>query len=200
MAWRLVGSYFESCSCDVICPCTASLSYGATKDFCRVTLVFKIEEGEIDGVDVGDLGVAAVADTPKVMSDGNWRLGLFIDADASEEQAEKLSAVFSGQMGGPMEALAPLVSEILGVERAPIKITHDGLKHSVEIGDAVEIEIEDMVPFGAENGQPARLTGIFHPAGPELTIAHATKSKVDAFGIQYEADAAFSRSEFAWAG
>lgn len=165
-----------------------------------MTLVFKIEEGEIDGVDVGDLGVAAVADTPKVMSDGNWRLGLFIDADASEEQAEKLSAVFSGQMGGPMEALAPLVSEILGVERAPIKITHDGLKHSVEIGDAVEIEIEDMVPFGAENGQPARLTGIFHPAGPELTIAHATKSKVDAFGIQYEADAAFSRSEFAWAG
>ena len=29
MSWNLSGSYFESCSCDVVCPCTASLSLGA---------------------------------------------------------------------------------------------------------------------------------------------------------------------------
>src|SRR5204863_1573619 len=133
------------------------------------------------------------------MTDGNWRLGVFIDAAASDEQAEKLGAVFGGQLGGPMEALGPLVGENLGVERATIEIREDGLRHSVKIGDAVDIEIEDVVPFGVESGEPARLTGIFHPAGSELTIAKATRARVNAFGIEYEGKAGFSRSNFAWA-
>jgi hypothetical protein len=199
MSWKIAGSYFETCSCDVVCPCTASLSLGATHDYCRVVLVFHIKKGEVEGVDVGGLTVAAVADTPKVMTDGNWRLGVFIDAAASDEQAEKLGAVFSGSLGGPMEALGPLVGENLGVERARIDVTEDGLKHAVKIGDAVDFEIEDVVPFGVESGEPARLVGIFHPAGPELTIARATRSRIDAFGISYEGKSAFSRSEFAWA-
>jgi hypothetical protein len=199
MSWKLAGSYFETCSCDVICPCTASLALGATLDRCRVTLVFRVTEGDVEGVDVGGLTVAAVADTPKVMSEGNWRLGVFIDAAASDEQAAKLGAVFSGALGGPMEALGPLVAENLGVERAPIEVREDGLRHSVRIGDAVDFEIEDVVPFGVQTGEPAKLTGIFHPAGHELTIARATRSKIDAFGISYEGKAAFSTSEFAWA-
>jgi hypothetical protein len=199
MSWRIEGTYFETCSCDVVCPCTASLSFGATNDYCRVVLVFHVTDGEADGVEVGGLTVAAVADTPKVMSDGNWRLGVFIDAAASDEQAEKLGAVFSGAAGGPMAALGPLIGENLGVQRAPIEVRNDGLRHSVRIGDAVDVEIEDIVPFGVESGEPARLTGIFHPVGSELTIAHATRSSVDAFGIQYDAKAAFSSSRFAWA-
>jgi hypothetical protein len=182
-----------------VCPCTASLSLGATNDYCRVVLVFNIEEGEVEGVDVGGLTVAAVAETPKVMTDGNWRLGVFMDAAASDEQAEKLGGVFSGALGGPMEALGPLIGENLGVERAPIEVREDGLTHSVKIGDAVDFEIEDVVPFGVESGRPAQLVGIFHPAGSELTVAHATRSQIDAFGISYEGKAAFSRSEFAWA-
>ena len=199
MAWNVSGSYFESCSCDVVCPCTASLSLGATRDRCNALLVFHIKEGEVEGTDVSGLTVAAIADTPKVMSDGNWRLGVFIDAAASDEQAEKLGGVFSGALGGPMEALGPLVGENLGVERAPIEVKEEGLTHSVKIGDAVDLEIEDVVSFGNESGEPAKLTSIFHPAGPDLTVAHATRSKIDGFGISYEARAAFSRSEFAWA-
>jgi hypothetical protein len=102
-------------------------------------------------------------------------------------------------MGGPMAGLGPLIGENLGVERAPIEVREDGLNHSVRIGDSVDFEIEDVVPFGVESGQPARLTGIFHPAGPELTVAHATRSKIDAFGIQYDGDAAFSNAHFSWA-
>jgi hypothetical protein len=199
MSWKIAGSYFETCSCDVVCPCTASLAMGATHDYCRVVLVFHVKDGEVEGVDVSGLTVAAVAETPKVMTDGNWKLGVLIDANASDEQAEKLGGVFSGALGGPMEALGPLVGENLGVERATIEVHEDGLMHSVKIGDAVEFEIEDVVPFGVESGEPARLVGIFHPAGPELTVAHATRSSIDAFGIAYEGKAAFSRSEFAWA-
>jgi hypothetical protein len=199
MSWKLDGSYFETCSCDVVCPCTASLALGATHERCMVTLVFNVKDGDVDGTDVSGLTVAALADTPKVMSDGNWRLGVFIDAAASDEQAEKLGAVFSGALGGPMEALGPLIGENLGAERAPIDVQESGLHHSIRIGDAVDFEIEDVVPFGVETGEPARLTGIFHPAGDELTIAHAIRSRIDAFGIKYEGASAFSKSDFSWA-
>lgn len=199
MSWSLAGSYFETCSCDVVCPCTASLSLGATRDYCRVVLVFNVKEGEVDGTDVSGLTVAAVCETPKVMSEGNWRLGVVIDAAASDEQAEKLGGVFSGALGGPMEALGPLIGENLGVERLPIEVREDGLKHSVRIGEVVDFEVEDVVPFGVESGEPAKVTGIFHPVGSDLTIARATRSQINAFGIEYEARAGFSRSRFAWA-
>src|SRR5688572_19178862 len=183
MAWKLEGQYMENCSCDVPCPCTVSLDLGATRDRCNAFLVFQVESGEVDGVDVSGLTVAAVGDTPKVMSEGNWRLGVLIDDKASDEQAEKLGAVFGGQLGGPMEALAPLVSEQLGVERVAMEVSHENGTHRVKVGDEGEVEVQEIVPFGKENGEPVKLSGIFHPAGEEFTVAKATKSNVSAFGI-----------------
>ena len=199
MSWKLEGTYFETCSCEVICPCTASLAFGASYDRCKVVLVFHVVDGDVAGTDVSGLTVAAVADTPKVMSEGSWRLGVIIDAAASDAQAEQLGAVFSGALGGPMQALGPLVGENLGLERLPIEVSEDGIRHSVKIGDAIDFEVEDVVPFGVESGEPARLTGIFHPAGSELTVSHATRSQISAFGIEYEGKAGFSSSSFSWA-
>jgi hypothetical protein len=199
VAWNIEGTYIETCSCELLCPCNASLANGATYDYCRVVLVFNITGGNVDGTDVAGTKVAAIAETPKVMTDGNWRLGVFIDDAASDAQAEKLMAVFGGQLGGPMEALGPLVGENLGIERAPIEVREDGLHHSVRIGDAVDFEIEDIVPFGVETGQPVRFSGMFHPAGSELTIAKALRSRINAFGIEYEGKSALSTSHFAWA-
>jgi len=198
MAWNLEGSYFETCSCELMCPCNLSFDHGATYDYCRVTLVFDVARGEVDGTDVSGRTVVAIADTPKVMTDGNWRLGMFIDAGASDEQMEKLAAVFGGQLGGPMALLAPLVGEVLGVERAPIEVVEDGLRHSVKIGEVIDFEIEDIVPFGVETGQPVRFDGMFHPVGSNLTMAEATRSQIDAFGISYEGKTGLS-SPFAWA-
>src|SRR3954470_6579993 len=109
MAWNLKGSYVETCSCDLMCPCNFSLDHGATYDYCRVTLAFKIREGDVEGTDVGGLNVVLICDTPKVMTEGNWRVGLFLDEKASDEQAEKLQGVFGGQMGGPPAVLTPLL-------------------------------------------------------------------------------------------
>ena len=199
MAWALKGNYVETCSCDLICPCNASLAHGAVYDYCRVVLVFDIQDGDIEGTDVSGLTIAAVADTPKVMTDGNWKVGVFVDERASDAQMEKLIAVFTGQKGGPMEAVVPLIGENLGVERAPIEVVHDGLSHSVKIGNAVDFEIEDIVPFGSPSGKPIRFDGMFHPAGSNLTIAEAKRSKIDAFGISYEGKTGLSSSEFSWA-
>jgi hypothetical protein len=200
MAWNLEGSYVETCSCELMCPCNLSLDHGATYDFCRVTLAFNIRQGQIDGTDVGGRRVVAIADTPKVMTEGNWRLGVFVDDQATDEQFDKLVQVFGGQLGGPMAALAPLVGEMAGVERAAIEISDDGLRHSVRVGDAIEFEIEDIVPFGTEDGQPVRFDGMFHPVGSNLTMAEARRSRINAFGIQYEGKTGLSTSRFSWAG
>jgi hypothetical protein len=140
-----------------------------------------------------------VADTPKVMTEGNWRLGGFLDERASEEQGEKLAQIFSGQRGGPMAGLAPLVGEMLGVERAAIEIEDGGLRHRVPIGDAVDFEIQDIVPFGVETGEPVKFDGMFHPVGTDLTMGEAQRSSIDAFGIRYEGRTGLSKAEFSWA-
>ena len=145
------------------------------------------------------LAVVAIIDTPKVMTDGNWRLGMFIDERASDEQADKLGKVFGGELGGPMAGLAPLVGEVVGVERAPIEIRDDGLRHAVRVGDAIDFEVEDIVPFGVETGEPVRFSGMFHPAGSNLTMAEARRSEIDAFGIAYEGKTGLSSAEFSWA-
>ena len=199
MSWNVKGSYVETCSCELMCPCNLSMDHGATYDFCRVTLVFDIREGQVDGTDVAGLKVAAIADTPKVMTEGNWRIGVFVDEEATDEQADKLVAVFSGQLGGPMAALAPLVGEIVGVERAAFEVNEDGLLHSVRIADTVDFEVEDIVPFGVETGTPVRFAGMFHPVGSDLTMAEARRSRIDAFGIRYEGKTGLSTSEFSWA-
>ena len=82
---------------------------------------------------------------------------------------------------------------------AAFEIRDDGVRHSVRIGDAIEFEVEDVVPFGIETGQPVRLTGMFHPVASELTIAEAKRSRINAFGIEYEGKSGLSTSEFSWA-
>ena len=199
MSWKLVGNYTETCSCDLICPCNASLDHGAVYDYCRVVLVFSIREGEIDGTDVSGLHVATIADTPKVMTEGNWRIGLLLDERANDVQLAKLTAVFTGQLGGPMAGVVPLVGEVLGIERAPFEVVDEGRRHSVRIGDGIDFEIEDIVPFGVTTGEPVKLVGMFHPAGSTLTVAEAKRSRISAFGIAYEGKTGLSSSDFAWA-
>jgi hypothetical protein len=199
MAWRLEGRYFENCPCGVPCPCTVSLTLHADTERCTPALVFHIDSGEVEGVDVSDLTVIAVADAPGAMLEGNWQLGMVLDDTASDEQAQKLGAVFSGELGGPMGALAPLVGGSLGLERMSIEFESSDGRHSVRAGDAIDIEVEDVVPFGVETGEPAKLEGIFHPATTSFTISQAKRSKIKVFGLDlsHEGKSAFS-TRFAW--
>jgi hypothetical protein len=176
-----------------------SFDHGATYDFCRVTLAFHIREGTVDGTDIAGRNVVLIADTPKVMTEGNWRVGVFIDDGAADDQFDKLVQVFGGQLGGPMAGLAPLIGEMVGVQRAAIDIQDDGLLHTVRVDDVIDYEIEDIVPFGVETGEPVRFSGMFHPVGSDLTMAEAKRTRINAFGIEYEGKTGLSKSDFSWA-
>ena len=126
---------FENCNCDWVCPCTVtSFALPATGDRCQGVLNYHVRRGEVDGTDVSGRSVSIVFDTPKKMLDGGWRIGLIIDDKATKEQADKLTGVFAGKMGGPMAGVAPLIGEVLGIERLPIEYSDDGNRHHVRIG------------------------------------------------------------------
>jgi hypothetical protein len=44
-----------------------------------------------------------------------------------------------------------------------------------------------------------RSSSPFHPVGPDLTIAEAKRSKINAFGIEYEGKTGLSYTDFSWA-
>jgi hypothetical protein len=193
------GRYFETCSCDAVCPCTWSgLTAKATLDRCRALLAYHIDDGEIDGVDISGLTFALFLDTPPVMSEGDWRVGVFLDADASDEQAGKLGEVLGGQAGGPPAMLGPLIGEMLGVERVPIEYREDGRVHAVRVGDAAELTVEDFAV--GDNEEPVKLVNVFHPSNTTLTVAPATATRLSTFGIDWgrPGESGFS-APFSWA-
>ena len=201
MAWRLEGAYTENCNCEVVCPCVASaFAAPATYDRCTAMFAWHIESGEVDGTDVSDLSVVLVLDTPRQMSEGNWRVGMFMDDRASEEQAEKLGGIFSGQMGGPLANFVPLISENLGMEVASIEHIDDGLRHRVRVGDAIDMEIEDLVSPVDPDGPLPKLTQTRHPANSDMTPARSLSARVQGLGIDFSGEGKSGLStRFSWA-
>ncbi len=184
MSWNVEGTYFENCNCDFACPCTVTTFVSpGTEERCTVILAYHVARGEVDGVDVSGHSVAVVADAPAQMISGNWRVGLIIDDKASKEQADKLAGVFSGQMGGPMATLAPLIAEVLGIEQQPIEFRETGHKHHLKIGADIELEVEDFIPQGMS--APTQLVGVGHPSNTTLTVARPTSSRIKAFGMEF---------------
>jgi len=134
-----------------------------------------------------------------VMSEGNWRVGVFLDEAASDRQAEQLGLVLSGQAGGPPTMLGPLIGEMLGVEKARITYHEDGRGHHVRIGDAIDVGVEDFVAIDGQD--PVRLTGVLHPSNTTLTVAPANAAHLSTFGIDWgrEGQSGFS-APFSWSG
>lgn len=203
MAWRVSGDYVENCNCEVACPCTISnFALPATYDSCKALFGFHIQAGEIDGVDVSGLTVALViADSPKNMIEGGWRVGMFLDDRATAEQSDKLSALFSGQLGGPPAGLGPLIGEFLGAESARIEFRAEGRRRWLSIGERASLDIAEMTsPVDPEAPAPQLVGATVHPAGAPLTISRGN-SRVDAFGAQFsnEGKSAFT-SRFSWTG
>ena len=98
MSWNIEGSYFENCNCDSVCPCTTSaFAQPSDNDRCLPVFAIHIDSGSIDGLDVSGVSSVMVMDAPKNMAEGGWQVGLIIDSGASDEQAEAVAGVLSGQ-------------------------------------------------------------------------------------------------------
>src|SRR5215218_1467021 len=119
--WTIEGQYFETCNCEYLCPCISSnMAAKPDEGDCAVALAFRIDRGSKGGVALDGLAFIVVARTKGAMIDGGWTVGLIVDERASEEQADAILAIASGQAGGPMAGLSSLIGSFAGVDRRPI--------------------------------------------------------------------------------
>ncbi len=193
MTWTIEGRYVENCSCDAICPCTwSNLALPATQDQCNAVLAFQVERGEVENVDVAGRTVVLALQTGKMMTDGNWRVGLLFDEDTTDEQLGALAKVFTGEIGGPFAGLAPLIAEVVGTERAPIRLEESDAGWDLRVGDDSEFHGRTA---RAPDADAVTLTGIaIHPAGPTLTVTPGDDVRSSLFGFDWSGS---GRSGFA---
>ena len=185
VAWKISGDYFEACSCDFVCPCpTSGLAARPTQGYCDAGLVFHIDRGTYGSVTLDGRTFAVLLHTPGAMIEGNWTVGLVVDDGASAEQRDAIKTIASGEGGGPMAALGPLVGTFAGVETKPIRIERSGMRRSVSIPGMLDIAIE-AVP-GAKQGEPIYFDNVGHPAASRLGLAKASRGHMHAFGIHWD--------------
>jgi hypothetical protein len=194
--WQISGEYFEACSCDSVCPCpTSGLAGRPTKGSCDAGLVFQVQRGQYGATRLDGLAFAVLLRTPGPMIQGNWTVGLVVDERASKDQRDALTTIASGQGGGPMAALAPLITTFGGVEARPIKIESSGMRRSVSIPGMLDLAVEGIP--GANSGEPIWLDNVGHPAASRLALAKASRGHMHGFGINWDDTSGKNNGHFA---
>jgi hypothetical protein len=196
-SWQVSGDYFETCSCDYLCPCIATnLQAKPTKGSCTVAMVFHIEQGQFGNVALNDLSFVVAGYTPGPMIDGNWSVGLVIDERASAEQQQAIAAIASGQAGGPMAGLSPLIGNFLGVQTKPIQYQKSGMTRSVSIPGVLEQSVAG-VTSPASPQDPICIDNTMHPANPRLALAKSTGSELSLFSLGWSDKSGNNNGHFA---
>ena len=194
--WKISGDYFEACSCDSVCPCpTSGMAARPTKEACDAGLVFHVERGAHGTTTLDGLSFAVLLHTPGPMIAGNWTVGMIVDERATAEQREALVAIGSGQGGGPMAAVGPLVSKFAGVESKPIRIERGAMQRSASIPGMLDIAVEGIP--GASPTEPIYLDNVSHPAASRLALAKASRGHMHAFGINWDDTSGKNNGHFA---
>jgi hypothetical protein len=172
-----------------MCPCVAgqlAVKPATATGSCTVAMAFQIGKGSHGTVALDGLGFIVVFLTPEEMGKGNWSVGVIVDAQASAEQHEAITAIASGSAGGPMAALSALVGTFLGVESSPIRFDRSAAGWSVTAPGLVDIAAKPAMGINPNATEPIYLDNTGHPAADRFALAHAEKSQVTALGLNWK--------------
>ena len=176
MAYQLEGRLLEVCDCNVLCPCW--IGEDPDNGTCDAVVAYQFDKGTVDGVDVSGLTLALLPSIPGNILQGNWKVAVFVDDEATDEQQEALLNVFTGKLGGPVADFAQLVGEVVSVERAPITFTVEEGKGSLRIGSGPNPVAEaDMASYMGATEKPTTLqeTVFSTIPGSPAYVSKATK-------------------------
>jgi hypothetical protein len=197
-SWQIKGNYYETCSCDFVCPCVpAHMTVRPTKGSCTFAMAYQIERGKYGDVSLDGLGFIVLGLTPEEMAKGNWSVGVIADERASAAQREAITAIASGSAGGPMAALSGLVGKFLGVESAPIRFERDGVKWSIKASNKVDMAAEGVKGLNPDATEPMYLDNTGHPAANRFALARASKSHVHALGLAWDDTTGLNNGQYA---
>lgn len=152
MSYTLEGQLLEVCTCKVLCPCW--IGEDPDNGTCDGTLAWKVEKGDINGVDVSGLTICVLAHIPGNILEGNWRAVVYVDNRASPEQKQALLDVWTGKLGGPIADLVQLIGEVVAVKDVPFTVEVTDGKGKLVVGDEIYAEME---PFTGATGKATTL-------------------------------------------
>jgi hypothetical protein len=182
MAYDLYGQMFEVCSCKVLCPCW--IGEDPDGGVCEGVMAWKVDRGDVNGLDVSGLTVAVLAHLPGNPLHGNWKVVIVVDDNATAEQQEALMQVFTGQLAGPCADLAGLFGEVVSIERAPVEVRVEAGQGTVRLGEFAYGELE---PYQGATGKTTALidtTFSTIPGSPAyISKAHTYSRNTSQFGI-----------------
>ncbi|MEO7360881.1 MAG: DUF1326 domain-containing protein [Gemmatimonadaceae bacterium] len=181
--WSMVGTYFEACNCDVACPCV--FLSAPTKGDCTAVVGWHIDKGNSGSVELDGMNVAFAVYSPGVMAMGKWKVALYFDDRASDDQKHALMQIFTGQAGGHPAVLVSFVGEVLGVKSVGMDYRADGKRRSLKIDGLVEAEIEAMVGAGNADVEVSGHPLCIAPGYP-ATVAKSKTLTYNDYGMQWE--------------
>src|SRR5690242_7666175 len=155
-AWRIRGTYFESCNCDAICPCRrvdGAAGGRSTHGVCMGVLSWLIEAGDAEGVDLAGQPVALALSYSDDEPGSPWTWVLYLQASASEEQRSVLERIFTGRLGGDALEHFPWAwkgSTLVAVRPVEIEVEHEPRRQWLRIRHHISLRIRDRY---AEQGQ-----------------------------------------------
>jgi len=153
VVYDLQGTLLEACSCGVLCPCW--IGEDPDGGSCDAFVAYHFDAGTVRGVDIGGLNLVNVCRIPgNVLIPGSWKIVMFVDERATDEQMQALLDAYSGKLGGPLADLAGLVGEVLDVQRAPIRHEIRDGAGTLTIGDSLTAE---MAPYRGGDGRTTTL-------------------------------------------
>ena len=197
-SWQVSGQYYETCSCDFVCPCLpGQMAVKPSKGSCTFAMAFQIEGGRYGTVSLDGLGFIVLGLTPEAMGKGNWSVGVIADDRASTEQRDAIAAIASGAAGGPMAALSGLVGKMLGVASAPIRFDRSGVKWSVKAAGFVDMAAEGAMGVDPNATEPLHFDNTGHPAANRFALARASKSHVHALGLEWDDASGLNNGQYA---
>lgn len=198
MTWNIRGEYMESCNCDYLCPCIYTNPQGeATNDHCYALLVFRIDQGTYGDVPLDGLKFALLIRSGKVMAHGDWVFAGVVDAAVDAAQREALTAIVSGEAGGPPGLIREnLATDFRGIDYKPIEFTMEGLKRSVSIPDVLSFAIEGVASRN-RSGEPFYIDNTAHPANKRLALARAQETHIQGFGLDLHLSGQGNNGHFA---
>ena len=197
-AWKVSGQYYETCSCDFVCPCLpGQMTVSPTKGSCTFAMAFQVDRGTYGNVSLDGLGFVVLGFTPEAMGKGNWSVCIIVDDRASVEQRNAIAAIASGAAGGPMAALSGLIGKFLGVESSPIMFDRRGQKWSVNASNLLDMAAEGAKGINPNATEPMHFDNTGHPAADRFALARASNSHVRALGLTWDDTTGKNNGQFA---
>ncbi|HXF82702.1 MAG TPA: DUF1326 domain-containing protein [bacterium] len=185
MSYAIEGKLLEACSCNAVCPCWVGDDPDGGK--CDGLIAYHYDRGEINGINVAGLTLALAVQIPGNVLKGNWKVVAFVDKKATAEQKSAILAAHTGQLGGPLADLAPLIGSVLGVYDVPIQFEMAEGRGTIRVGDALAGE---MTPLTDLQGRPTTLVdSIFStiPGSPAYVgKAPTLRANIPQHGVRWE--------------